>query len=397
MSRALFSGPAQVIKTGRRLAWRGTGDTMLSRRARFAAVAAAVFFGNAALAAGDAGAAGAQRSSTDVLDRPAMQSTLAAKKLLVGMARAGDKLVAVGPRGHIVVTADGGQTWTQAKVPVSSDLTAVWFANATRGWAVGHDGVVLATTDGGATWTKQMDGRVANGLVLKDIQAKLAANPDSEALKGLATEAERNVQMGADKPFLDVWFENETTGFVVGAYNLIFATTDGGKTWQSWFDRVPNPRFMSLYSIRPAAGSVFIAGEQGTFFRLDREAMKFDAVPVDYQGSLFGVVDAGDAVLTYGIKGNVFRTADSGKTWAKVDSTLRTMIVGGITPAPGTVILADQSGHLSMSKDGGNTFGPLELPKTVPLTGVIDAGDGKLGLTGPFGALVVTPGAAPKP
>jgi photosystem II stability/assembly factor-like uncharacterized protein len=142
---------------------------------------------------------------------------------------------------------------------------------------------------------------------------------------------------------------------------------------------------------------VFIAGEQGTFFRLDRAAMKFDPVPVDYQGSLFGVLDAGDAVLTYGIKGNLFRTADSGKTWAKTDSKLRTMIVGGVTPAPGAVILADQAGHLSKSQDGGNTFEPLQLPKAMPLTGIIDAGGGKLGLTGPFGALIVAPGAAPKP
>ena len=317
--------------------------------------------------------------------------------MLVGMARAGDKFVAVGPRGHIVVTADGGQTWTQAKVPVSSDLTAVWFANATRGWVVGHDGVILATTDGGATWTKQLDGRVANDIALKDIQAKLAASPDSEELKALATEAERNVQVGPDKPFLDVWFENETTGFVVGAYNLIFATTDGGQTWQSWFDRVPNPRFMNLYSIRPTAGGVFICGRAGTFFRLDREAMKFDAVPVDYLGSLFGVVDAGDAVLTYGIKGNLFRSADAGTTWAKMDSKLHTTIVGGVTLGPGTVVLADQSGRLSMSKDGGNTFEPVQLPKAIPLTGIIDAGGGKLGLTGPFGALIVTPGAAPQP
>jgi hypothetical protein len=28
---------------------------------------------------------------------------------------------------------------------------------------------------------------------------------------------------------------------------------------------------------------------------------------------------------------------------------------------------------------------------------VINAGDGKLGLTGPFGALIVAPGAAPQP
>jgi photosystem II stability/assembly factor-like uncharacterized protein len=368
---------------------------MSSRRATFAAVAAAAFIGSAALAAGDAASSGAQNSSTDVLDRPAMQSQLAAKRLLIGMAKAGDKFVAVGPRGHIVVTADGGQTWTQAKVPVSSDLTAVWFASPTLGWAVGHDGVVLNSTDGGATWTKQMDGRVANELTLKDIQARLAATPDSEELKALEAEAQRDVEMGPDKPFLDVWFENETTGFIVGAYNLIFATTDGGKTWQSWFDRVPNPQFMSLYSIRPAAGGVFIAGEQGTFFRLDREAMKFVAVPVDYVGSLFGVVDAGDAVLTYGIKGKVFRSADAGKSWVPVDSKLRTMIVGGAMVAPGAVVLADQSGHLSMSKDGGNTFEPVQMPRTIPLTGIINAGDGKLGLTGPFGALIVAPGTAP--
>jgi len=363
----------------------------------FAAATAAMIMTSMAHAADPAAAGAATAGGRDVLDTPAMPSELAARRLLVGMARAGDKFVAVGPRGHIVVTADGGQTWTQARVPVSSDLTAVWFASATHGWVVGHDGVVLATTDGGATWTKQLDGRIVNDLVLKDIQAKLAASPDSEELKALATEAERNVQMGADKPFLDVWFENETSGFVVGGYNLILATTDGGQTWQSWFDRVPNPGFMSLYSIRPAVGGVFVAGEQGAFFKLDREAAKFDAVPVDYQGSLFGVVDAGDAILTYGIKGNLFRSADSGKTWARVDSKLRTTIVGGDTLGPGAVVLADQSGHLSMSRDGGNTFEPLQLPKVTPLTGVINAGDGKLGLTGPFGALIVAPGAAPQP
>jgi photosystem II stability/assembly factor-like uncharacterized protein len=368
-----------------------------SRRATLAAVAAAAFFANAAMAASDAAAGGAQDSNTDVLGRPAQESALAAKRFLVGMARAGDKFVAVGARGHIVVTADGGQTWTQAKVPVSSDLTAVWFAGPTHGWAVGHDGVVLATTDGGATWVKQLDGRVASELMVKDIQAKLAASPDSEELKALATEAQRDVDAGPDKPFLDVWFENATTGYVVGAYNLFFATTDGGATWQSWFDRLPNPQFMSLYSIRPAAGGLYIAGEAGTFFRFDREAMKFDAVPVDYQGSLFGVVDAGTAVLTFGLKGNLFRTADSGKTWVKTDSKLHAAIVGGATLGPGVVVLADQGGRLAMSKDGGATFIPVALPKAIPLTGIINAGDGRLGLTGPFGALIVAPGAAPKP
>jgi len=370
---------------------------MLSRHTAIAAVAAALYLVSAAPSAQESPGDGSKLPATDVLNRPAMESALASKRLLIGMARAGDAFVAVGPRGHIVVTADGGQSWTQGKVPVSSDLTAVWFANATNGWAVGHDGVVLASTDGGATWTKQLDGLMVNDMVLKDIQAKLAADPESEELQALDAEARRNVEMGADKPFLDVWFENETTGYVIGAYNLILVTNDGGSTWQSWFDRVPNPQFMNLYSIRPAAGEVFMSGEQGTFFRLDREAMKFVAVPVDYAGSLFGVVDAGDAVLTFGLKGNLFRSADAGASWQKMDSQLRSTIVAGATLGPGVVVIADNTGRLAMSKDGGLTFAPVDMPKTIPLTDIINAGDGKLGLTGPFGALIVTPGAAPQP
>jgi photosystem II stability/assembly factor-like uncharacterized protein len=322
-----------------------------------------------------------------------MESALASRRLLLGMARAGDRFVAVGPRGHVVVSSDGGQTWQQSKVPVSSDLTAVYFPSATHGWAVGHDGVVLATTDGGATWAKQLDGRVVNRLILDDVNAKLAADPASEALAALAAEATRYQEEGPDKPFLDVWFENESHGFVVGAYNLILETSDGGKTWQSWFDRVANPRFMNLYSIRPAAGGLYISGEGGVVFRHDAENRRFDAVPVDYRGSLFAVVDAGDAVLVCGLRGNLFRSADGGATWQKIESRLPATIVAGARLAPGVAVLADQGGRLAVTRDGGLSFALLELAKTVPLTGVIDAGDGKLGLTGPFGALVVAPGA----
>jgi photosystem II stability/assembly factor-like uncharacterized protein len=342
-------------------------------------------------------AAPAAKAGSDVLDRPAMESAIAAKRLLISMARAGKNFVAVGPRGHIVVSADGGQTWKQSRVPVSSDLTAVYFPTARHGWVVGHDGVVLSSTDGGATWTKRLDGRDVNDLILADLQGKLEARPESAELKALVAEAERYKAEGPNKPFLDVWFESESHGFVVGAYNLILETSDGGKTWQSWFDRVPNPRFMNLYSIRPAAGSLYISGEAGVAFRFDPTALRFDAVPVDYLGSLFAVVDAGDAVLVGGLRGNVFRSEDGGKTWAKADSKLPATIVGGATLGPDTAVLADQGGRLAVTRDGGRTFELLNMPKNVPLTGVINAGDGRLGLTGPFGAMVIAPGAAHAP
>jgi photosystem II stability/assembly factor-like uncharacterized protein len=355
--------------------------------AKLAAAVCAVVLVSCAHAAATTGLLG------DVLDRPALKSPIAAKKLLLSVALAGDRLVAVGPRGHIVVSTDAGATWQQSEVPVSSDLTAVHFPSPKNGWAVGHDGVVLATNDGGTTWTKQLDGRDVNELILADIQAKLASDPELTLLQGLAAEAERNKDLGPDKPFLDVWFESDSTGYVVGAYGLLLKTEDGGQTWQSWFDRADNPRLMSLYSIRPAGGTLYVAGEAGTVLRLDLAAERFVAVPVDYAGTLFGIADADGAVLVYGLRGNAFRSVDDGTTWTKVDTKLPATIVGSTTLAPRTIVLADQGGRLAVSNDGGLSFSLIPMQRHVPLTSITHAGAGRLAGTGPFGVMVVAPDA----
>src|SRR6478736_2121215 len=69
----------------------------------------------------------------DVLDTPAMLSPLASRALLNGLANAGNRIVAVGQRGHVVYSDDGGKQWQQASVPVSSDLVAVHFPDAKNG------------------------------------------------------------------------------------------------------------------------------------------------------------------------------------------------------------------------------------------------------------------------
>ena len=214
----------------------------------------------------------------DVLDTPAQVSPLAAHSLMQAVARAGDRLVAVGQRGHVVVSTDGGKTWKQSMIPVSSDLTAVYFVDDKEGWAVGHDGVVLHTADGGDSWQLQLDGRKANDILMSAMERKVAAEPASESAKALLAEAKRYKEQGADKPFLDVWFADARNGYVVGAYNLVFRTADGGKTWEPWFDRTDNPKFFNLYSIRPVAGDLYIAGEGGL-------VLKFDAARAAVQGA----------------------------------------------------------------------------------------------------------------
>jgi len=318
-----------------------------------------------------------------------VMSPLASKSLLQGVARAGSTLVAVGQRGHILLSADGGKTWQQSRVPVSSDLTAVYFVDERRGFAVGHDGVILATIDAGATWTLRLDGKRANEAVRTDLMRKLAAQPTSEKVKAQLAEAERNVAQGADKPFLDVWFADEKTGYAVGAFNMIFRTDDGGVTWSSWFDRTDNPKFLNLYAIRPAAGGLFVTGEAGLVLKLDATGQRFTAVELPYQGTLFGVTGDASAVLVYGLRGSAFRSDDAGRTWSKVDAALPATIVGGTALGGKTIALADVSGRISISTDGGRTFSLAPIPPAPMLAGIADAGDGRIALAGARGVSVV--------
>lgn len=343
---------------------------------------AAVLAGGLALAGAASGAGFA-----DVLSQPATMTPLASKSLLQGIARAGNRLVAVGQRGHVVVSTDGGETWKQSPVPVSSDLTAVHFVDDRKGWAVGHDGVILATADAGATWTLQLDGQRANAALLADIERKAAAQPASDAMKALLAEAKRNVEQGADKPFLDVWFADASTGYAVGAFNLIFRTADGGKTWEPWFDRTENPKFLNLYAVRPAGGALFVVGEAGLVLKLDPAAQRLRAVDLPYKGTLFGVLGGPDVVLVYGLRGNVFRSEDAGKSWTKVENTgLPATIAAGAMLADGGIALGDVSGRVARSGDGGRAWRPVPLPAPTMVAGMTDAGGGKLAVVGPRGA-----------
>ena len=88
----------------------------------------------------------------------AMIMPKASTSLLLDIAAAGERLVAVGERGHIVYSDDDGENWTQAQVPTSVMLTRVFFLDDSQGWAVGHDGHVLFTRDAGTNWELQRDG-----------------------------------------------------------------------------------------------------------------------------------------------------------------------------------------------------------------------------------------------
>jgi photosystem II stability/assembly factor-like uncharacterized protein len=282
----------------------------------------------------------------DVLDTPAAKSPLASRVLLNGLARAGQRLVAVGQRGHVITSDDAGKSWQQADVPVSSDLVAVSFPTATLGWAVGHDGVVLHSADAGKTWKRQLDG--------------------------------------ADNVLLDVWFADAANGYAVGAFGLALGTVDGGAHWEPMQDRIDNPKGLHLYAVRGVGADVYIVGEQGLALKLDRDSGRFRALELPYKGTLFGVIGNERAVLAHGLRGNVVRSTDGGRTW----SAVATGVPVGLTAsalADGRIVIVSQAGHVLVSRDDGASFTPIQLERPVPAAAVVAPSKDVLVLAGPRG------------
>jgi photosystem II stability/assembly factor-like uncharacterized protein len=338
-----------------------------------------VFSAILVVAAAMAGSAAADSAYQSPLEVPAVRSALALHGPYNAIATAGKRVVAAGQRGHILYS-DDGKSWVQADVPVSCDLTALSFPSPQQGWAVGHEGVVLHTADGGATWAKQLDGRQAAAEIARRYAGPtLAHDPTAQRMR---KDAETMVAQGADKPFLDVWFEDEKKGFVVGAFNLILRTEDGGRSWTPWLERVDNPKGLHLYAIRPVAGSVFIVGEQGLVLKLDRERQRFVGLHLPYQGTLFGVTGTEGMVLVYGLRGNAFRSTDGGARWTKVDTGVNASLTSAAVRTDGSVVVASQGGQLLLSRDGGASLRRVRPGAAAPAFALAEAGDGVVAIAG---------------
>lgn len=316
-----------------------------------------------ALAAGLAAPAAHAAPAKSPLERPAMLSAKASKSLLVDVALAGQRLVAVGERGHVVFSDDNGKTWAQAKVPVSVMLTSVYFPTPKLGWAVGHNGVILHSQDGGASWTVQ--------------RADGDANSDK-----------------AGAPLLGVWFSDPSNGLAVGAYGYLLATTDGGASWTDHSAAVENPDGWHLNSVRGIpGGAVFIVGEHGKLFRSLDNGATWSALASPFEGSFFGVSPlAPDLVLIYGLQGRLFASADQGSSWQQV----QTGVTSGINTATrldnGKVVVAGNAGVILVAADSRLDLVPALQADRKSVMAVLPAGGNGIVTVGEGGAKAITIG-----
>jgi photosystem II stability/assembly factor-like uncharacterized protein len=298
----------------------------------------------------------------DAIDRAAVSVRAPERSVLLGAAQAGSRIVAVGERGLVALSDDGGRSWRQAGTPTSVTLTTVRFVDAAHGWAVGHGGAVLASEDGGKTWVRRLDGRQVAQLVLDGARA----SGDAKAIQ----DAQRLQADGPDKPLLDLLVIDAQRLLAVGAYGIALGSVDGGKTWSSWMARLPNPKGLHIYTARMRGQTLLLAGEQGLVMQSHDGGQSFSRVETPYKGSFFTAELPGDqAILLAGLRGTVLRSVDAGANWATLSSPMPVSITGSTLTPEGRVLAGNQAGFVMALQ--GERFVPIHAAPLPPLNGLL--------------------------
>ena len=180
-------------------------------------------------------------------------------------------------RAYLMKTSDGGEHWQRVNMrgaAVDTRLSRAVFSGAGHGWAFGEGGTVYTTRDSGASWTRQ--------------QA-----PTRYLLLGGA-------------------FIDENSGWLVGAGSTILQTVDGGETWHhgrltntaSSTTGLANPRPAAQFP-RPAIQSPRPATQSMASANGRSASVRFNSV---------SFVD-GRRGWAVGSGGSIYRTLNGGSSW----------------------------------------------------------------------------------
>lgn len=341
-------------------------------------------------------ASAVQAQPAHEMPRPADRAPLASKGLVLDMVRTPQNWVAVGERGHVLLSTDG-ITWEQAQfVPAQATLTRVAYVDE-RLWAVGHDSTILHSYDYGQTW----------------------------ALQHFEPEWEQ--------PLLDVHFFDRRSGVAVGAFGLYMRTEDGGRNWavldmadlvvseaidweaaaqaagdmdefgdddlwlddDDWMDDDSFGFDQGCYQFMECHLNAFldlgngrqmIAAERGFGFRSVDSGETWESFMFPYQGSMFGLLaDSDERIVAFGLRGFVQKSDNFGDDWEVLDFGLRSTLKGGVRVDDRRVLLVG-SGSTRLLLD--LTTGTAEVSEDrlgTDLVAVALGPDGKILLGGADG------------
>jgi len=260
---------------------------------------------------------------------------------------------AVGNRGTIVATVDGGNTWIAQTSGTDRKLRSVFFLDQDTGWIAGGESplVVLYTVNGGADW-EALSATAPDAAFLNEIQFSssthgygITANDIYHTEDGGTTwlKGVFNSSVADNSPRVyDLHILSDTSALVSGSYKANSVSTRPGV-----FDNLTNydgewmrqgagnfdteDRLRAIYVTESMKG--FAGGEKGKIYSMVAEGNTFPGIwelnfttpsggwiwSIDFFGNDYGVFNTSVEVNAQNVQ-LIYHSANGGDNWAAPDS-----------------------------------------------------------------------------
>ncbi len=250
---------------------------------------------------------------------------------------------AVGSKGALLTTSDGGLTWKIESRPTEDSIQDVYFRNRQDGWLVCEANVyelttkeaprtyLMRTADGGKSWEKiDVNGDDLKGNVDTRLTRMVFSRAGHAWVFGEAGTAYKTVDAGKNWKRLQLptrylllggAFVDNDRGWLVGAGGTILQTADGGETWHaSKLPDVTGVRFTAVSFIDNRLG--WAVGSGGRVVRTINGGRTWTSQETGVTTDLLDVKFINDLEgWAVGSRGTVIHTFDGGLHWTAEPSS----------------------------------------------------------------------------
>lgn len=292
------------------------------------------------------------------------QATAPTRSTLTTVTAAGDHIWAAGHDGVILRSTDGGKTWERQRVapwqPGAYDpaqgvpVLDLTFTDADNGLAVGAYSLMLVTTDGGATWTVRNAMAGAGGGDDADGGDDFIDDDDGDAGADAWTFSDDDLALEAetDPHFNAIARAGSGALVIAGERGSFLRSRDNGRTWEM----SPLPYEGSMFGVLSWEGDHVLAfGLRGNVFESFDLGSSWTEVDTGITDNLMGgVALANGGALIVGANGAVLYRPDGSSPFRA--SAFET--AGGETPVLSSAVALDDGSFLLVGDKGVDTYRP---------------------------------------
>ena len=226
------------------------------------------------------------------------------------------------------------------------DYNGVYFFNADTGFAVGAKGVVIKTTNGGKSWKQKLTPVTT---ILMKIRAFSESNIFICGLYGTLLhstdkgETWNAIDLGTSSHLISIKFIDNQTGWICGFDSTLFKTENGGATWERITTSFEGDyRDIDFYNFQIG----YICGDKG-FLVTTNSGKTWTEKSIQWLNTVEPLTE--NILLAGNIPGDILYSTDRGATWSKRNDTYASDIQS-------IEMVNDTLGYASGRSSGGYYF-----------------------------------------